>query len=193
MTTATTHRPITTPTPPVQERQDNRFARLLFATHGGVGALLARLTLAGVFFPHGAQKVLGWFGGHGFSGTLQTFTSQMGIPTPLAVIAILTEFLAPLALVVGLFSRLAALGIGTIMLVAMFMVHLPHGFFMNWFGGQGGEGFEYHLLAIGLSLVVIVQGGGLWSIDEILARRPARAPVTPPEAAPPPPAPRYGA
>lgn len=171
MTTLTATRPA----PTTQETPREKALRLLFATDSGLSGLIARLTLAGVFFPHGAQKVLGWFGGYGFSGTLEAFTTQMGIPTPLAVIAILTEFLAPLALLFGVVSRLAALGIATIMVVATLTVHLQHGFFMNWFGQQAGEGFEYHLLALGLALVVIVQGAGRWSVDQLLATKLARA------------------
>lgn len=146
-------------------------ARYLLGTDADPGALIARLALAGVFFPHGAQKVLGWFGGYGFSGTYGFFTQQMGIPAPFALAAILTEFLAPFALLLGLGSRAAALGIAAIMVVATLTVHLEHGFFMNWFGGQKGEGFEYHLLALALALVVVVKGGGLGSLDAKLAKR----------------------
>jgi putative oxidoreductase len=146
-------------------------ARYVLGTDGDPGALIARLALAGVFFPHGAQKVLGWFGGHGFSGTYGFFTQQMGIPAPFALAAIFTEFLAPLALVLGIGSRVAALGIAAIMVVATLTVHLPNGFFMNWFGGQKGEGFEYHLLAFALALVVIVKGGGLGALDAKLAKK----------------------
>lgn len=145
--------------------------RWLLGTDADPGALIARLALAGVFFPHGAQKVLGWFGGHGFSGTYGFFTQQMGIPAPFALAAILTEFLAPFALVLGLGSRVAALGIAAIMVVATLTVHLQHGFFMNWFGAQQGEGFEYHLLALALALVVVVKGGGLGSLDAKLAKK----------------------
>lgn len=146
-------------------------ARYLLGTERDPGALIARLALAGVFFPHGAQKVLGWFGGYGLSGTYGFFTQQMGIPAPFALAAIFTEFLAPLALVLGIGSRLAALGIAAIMVVATLTVHLPHGFFMNWSGSQAGEGFEYHLLALALALVVIVKGGGLGALDARLAKR----------------------
>ena len=130
---------------------------------------LARLVLALVMFPHGLQKVLGWFGGYGFSGTMQFFTQQMGIPAVLAFLAIAVEFLGPLALVLGLAGRIAAAGIAVNMAVAALMVHLPNGFFMNWFGNQKGEGFEYHLLAIALALVVVIRGSGAWSLDRRLS------------------------
>ena len=141
----------------------------LFQTDGTVVPLILRLTLAVVLFPHGAQKVLGWFGGHGFKGTLGFFKSQ-GIPVPLALLAFAAEFLGPIGLVLGLLTRLAALGIACVMLVAILTVHKQHGFFMNWFGNQQGEGFEYHLLALGIALALIVGGAGLWSMDAWLAR-----------------------
>jgi len=144
--------------------------RAILSTTDDPVATLARLVLALVMFPHGAQKVLGWFGGYGFSGTMQFFTEQMGIPAVLAFLAIAVEFLGPLALVLGLAGRVAAAGIVVNMAVAAWMVHLPNGFFMNWFGNQKGEGFEYHLLAIALALVVVVRGSGGWSLDRRLSR-----------------------
>lgn len=170
MTLATTSK---TPSQTIAPKTDLKAlaARYVLGTDGDPGALIARLALAGVFFPHGAQKVLGWFGGYGLSGTYGFFTQQMGIPAPFALAAIFTEFLAPIALVLGIGSRLAALGIAAIMVVATLTVHLPHGFFMNWAGNQQGEGFEYHLLALALALVVVVKGGGLGALDAKLAKR----------------------
>src|SRR5207244_3879569 len=114
--------------------------------------LFLRVLLAAVMFPHGAQKVLGWFGGHGFGGTMQFFTQQSHIPAPFAFLAIIAEFAGSIALLFGLLTRLSAFGIGVNMAVAMFLVHLPNGLFMNWSGQQKGEGFEYHLLAIAVAL-----------------------------------------
>jgi putative oxidoreductase len=128
-----------------------------------------RWTLAIVIFPHGAQKVLGWFGGYGFSGTLEYFTSTVGIPAVLAVLVFAAELLGPLGLAVGLFSRLAAAGIALVMLGAVFMVHAANGFFMNWYGNQAGEGFEYHLLVLGICLAVMLGGSGALSLDRRLA------------------------
>ena len=122
----------------------------LFQTDQSVVGLLLRLTLAVVIFPHGAQQVLGWFGGEGFTPTLQFFTSA-GIPPALALLAMAAEFLGPLGLAVGLLTRLAAFGIACVMLVAIATVHWSQGFFMNWSGTQQGEGFEYHLLTLGLN------------------------------------------
>jgi putative oxidoreductase len=141
----------------------------LFQTDGSIVPLVLRLTLAVVMFPHGAQKTLGWFGGHGFKGTM-AFFMKSGIPGPLAFLAIMAEFLGPLGLAVGLLTRVAALGIGIVMLVAIFTVHRQHGFFMNWLGSQQGEGVEYHVLALGLAIALIVSGPGVWSIDALIAR-----------------------
>lgn len=140
----------------------------LLQTESGWLGLVLRLTLAVVIFPHGAQKVLGWFGGHGFKNTLKFFTGS-GIPARLALLAIATEFFGPLGLAVGLLTRVAAFGIACVMLVAIITVHRPYGFFMNWFGNQKGEGFEYHLLALGIAIALIVGGAGAWSVDSFLA------------------------
>jgi putative oxidoreductase len=148
--------------------------KFLLKTNNSFAPTLARLTLGVVMFPHGAQKVLGWFGGYGFSGTMNFFTQQMHIPAAFAVLAIAAEFLGSLALVTGFLSRIAALGIIVEMAVAVAMVHAPNGFFMNWFGNQKGEGFEYHLLAIGLALIVLIYGAGKVSLDSVIAGRPAK-------------------
>jgi putative oxidoreductase len=145
--------------------------RLLCNTDEGVAPLVARLALGLVMFPHGAQKALGWFGGYGFSGTMSFFTGTMHIPAPFAFLAIAAEFAGSVALVLGLFSRVAALGIGTNMVVAVLTTHAANGFFMNWFGNQKGEGIEYHILALGLALIVLVSGGGRASLDGFVARR----------------------
>jgi len=148
--------------------------RWLLQTDRSVTGLILRLTLAGVLFPHGAQKVLGWFGGPGFSRTMQFFTQQQGIPVVFALLALAAEFLGPLGLAVGLLTRVAAFGIACEMLVIIARVHWPNGFFMNWSGTQAGEGFEYHLLVVGIALALIVRGAGAWSVDGILAGTGAR-------------------
>lgn len=141
----------------------------LLQTKDDAGALVARVVLGAVMLPHGLQKLLGMFGGAGFTGTVDYFVSS-GLPAFLAVLIIIGESFGALGLIVGLLSRIAALGIGIIMLGAIFTVHLQNGFFMNWTGSQPGEGFEFHLLAIGLALVVLIKGGGLWSIDGAIAK-----------------------
>lgn len=125
-------------------------------------------------FPHGAQKVLGWFGGYGFSATMQFFTGTMHIPAALAFLAIMAEFAGALGLIFGFLSRIAAFGIAMNMAVAIVMVHGANGLFMNWMGTQKGEGFEYHILALGLALVIIIKGAGTISLDRLLAKRIGR-------------------
>ncbi|HSL23535.1 MAG TPA: DoxX family protein [Vicinamibacterales bacterium] len=143
--------------------------RSLIATREDVVALVLRLALGIVMFPHGAQKVFGWFGGFGLSGTTAFFQS-MGIPYIFAVLAIAAEFLGSLGLLAGFLTRIAALGIAAVMLTATFMVHWPIGFFMNWSGTLKGEGFEYHLLAIGIAVALMIRGGGTASVDRALTR-----------------------
>ncbi len=145
--------------------------QLLFKTNDSTAPLVARLMLGIVMFPHGAQKMLGWFGGYGFSGTMNFFTGTMHIPALFAFLAIMAEFAGSLALIAGLLSRVAAFGIASVMTVAILTSHAANGFFMNWYGNQKGEGFEYHLLAIGLALVVLIHGAGKASLDGALHRK----------------------
>ncbi len=142
----------------------------LLKTDDATSTLLLRLTLGVVFFPHGAQKALGWFGGHGFSGTMEFFTGAMQIPALFAFLAIAAEFAGAIGLVLGVMTRVAAFGIAATMTVAIFSGHLANGFFMNWHGNQKGEGFEFHLLAIGIAVALILRGGGKWSLDSVLER-----------------------
>lgn len=143
----------------------------LLQTSDNVTDLVVRLALAAVFFPHGAQSALGWFGGYGLTATLGFFTGKMGIPAALALLAIAAEFLGSLGLFVGLFARVAAFGIFCNMAVAVAMVHSKMGFFMNWAGRMpaGKEGFEFHLLALALAFVVMVRGAGPLSLDRVLS------------------------
>jgi putative oxidoreductase len=147
--------------------------RLLQTTNDPVFTII-RLMLGLVFFAHGAQKMLGWFGGYGFSGTLSAFSTS-GMPIPLALFVILTEFFGSVALICGAFARVASGAIALLMVGAIAMVHAHFGFYMNWFGQQKGEGFEYHLLAIGLAVAVLVRGAGSFSIDGLLSKSTAPA------------------
>jgi putative oxidoreductase len=140
----------------------------LVGTHGDVVPIVLRLTMAVVMFAHGAQNALGWSGGYGLSGTLDFFRKS-GVPSPVAVLTIMAEFLGPLGLAVGLLTRVAALGIAAVMLGAILTVHRQHGFFMNWYGNQPGEGFEYHVLVIGLAVALVLNGAGVWSLDAVIA------------------------
>jgi len=144
--------------------------KFLFKTNNSFAPTLARLTLGIVMFPHGAQKALGLFGGYGFNGTMNFFTQQMHIPAVFAFLAIAAEFLGSLGLITGFLTRIAAFGIAVEMVVAVVMVHAANGFFMNWFGNQKGEGFEYHILTVAVALIVMIYGAGKLSVDALLAK-----------------------
>jgi putative oxidoreductase len=130
--------------------------------------MLSRVVLGIIFLAHGGQKVFGWFGGPGFDQAMKAFVQGMGIPAFFAVMAILAEFLGGIGLLVGLLSRIAAFGIAMNMIVAVLLVHARHGLFMNWTGNQRGEGFEFHLLAFAVALLVLVRGAGALSLDRVL-------------------------
>jgi putative oxidoreductase len=142
----------------------------IFQTDDDISRFVLRVLLGIVFLPHGAQKIFGWFGGHGFSGTMEGF-EKMGIPAFLALLAIMAESLGPLGLITGLFTRIAAFGIATNMAVAVILLHFKYGFFMNWFGKQQGEGFEYHILVIAIAMALMIKGAGRWSIDGLIAEK----------------------
>lgn len=139
-----------------------------FATRNDLTLTVVRLVLGVIFFVHGAQLALGWFGGYGYAGSMHFFTQGMGIPAPFAFLAIMTQFLGGIALLLGFLTRFAAFLIAINMLVAIFTVHIHVGFFMNWYGAQKGEGYEYHLLALALCLVLLVKGAGAISLDRFL-------------------------
>jgi len=143
--------------------------RKLIATNNDVAITILRLVLGVVFFAHGAQKALGWFGGYGFIGTMGFFTGMMHIPAVFAFLAIAAEFLGGLGLILGLFTRVAALGISCNMIVAVAMVHHQFGFFMNWTGGQKGEGYEYQLVLLAALVVLMIRGAGAASVDRVLS------------------------
>jgi putative oxidoreductase len=143
--------------------------RKLINTTGDPVITILRLVLGVIFFAHGAQKALGWFGGYGFSGTMGFFTNVMHIPAPFAFLAICAEFLGSIGLILGFLSRVAAFGITCNMLVAVAMVHWQFGFFVNWAGNQKGEGIEYHLLTLAAALVIMIKGSSAFSIDRALS------------------------
>ncbi|MGA2234889.1 MAG: DoxX family protein [Terriglobales bacterium] len=141
----------------------------LMGTSNDVSFTILRVVLGVVFFAHGAQKMLGWFGGFGFHGSMGFFT-HMGIPAPVAFLIICIEFFGGLGLIVGLLTRIAALGIAGDMIGAIFLVHLENGFFMNWMGTQKGEGIEYHLLALAIAAALLLRGAGAFSLDGALSK-----------------------
>jgi putative oxidoreductase len=138
--------------------------RKLMQTDDDAGMLIVRVFLGLVMFPHGAQKLLGWFGGHGFAATMQGMTS-MGLPAVIVLLVILAESFGAVGLITGFLGRFCAFGVFCVMVGAIFTVHLHNGFFMNWEGTQKGEGYEYHLLAIGMAIAVMIKGSGRSSID----------------------------
>ncbi len=142
----------------------------ILRTDDEFASLVLRVMLGLVFFPHGAQKLFGWFGGNGFSATMGFFTTQAGIPSLFAFLAIMAESVGAVALIAGFFTRVAALGIAVNMVICALANHLQHGFFMNWFGQQKGEGFEFHILAVALAAGLIIKGGGRWSVDGVLSK-----------------------
>ena len=143
----------------------------LLATSPDASTTILRLVLGLIMLPHALQKTLGLLGGYGFAGTMGFFTQQLHIPVLFAVLAIVAETAGALGLITGLLTRVAAFGIFSVMAVAGYTVHRANGFFMNWSGAQAGEGFEFHLLAAGIALALIIRGGGKYSVDGALSRR----------------------
>ncbi len=150
-----------------------------FKTDDSWAGLVLRVGLAAVMLPHGAQKLFGWFGGYGYEGTMGFFTQQMGLPWLVAFLVIIGESLGSAALAAGLLTRFTAASFIVIMIGAILLVHGPYGFFMNWFGQQQGEGFEYHLLVIAMSAALAIVGGGKWALDGVIARRLGQGDVVP--------------
>ena len=144
--------------------QLNSLFQSLAATGGSFAPLFLRLALGIMMFPHGAQKLLGWFGGYGFTGSMGYFTGTVGTPWVVGLLVILGEFFGSLMLIAGFGTRFAAASLAVIMLGAAWQLR-GNGFFMNWFGNQKGEGLELFLLAIGMALALVVLGGGKWSVD----------------------------
>ncbi len=142
-----------------------------FRTDKSLQNLIIRVTLGVVMFPHGAQKLLGWFGGGGVAATIDTFANNLHIPAALTLLVIAAESLGAAGLILGFMTRFCAFGILCDMIGAIFLVHLPNGFFMNWFGKQKGEGFEYHLLMIGMALALALAGGGRFSLDRWISEK----------------------
>jgi putative oxidoreductase len=132
---------------------------------------LCRLVLGGVMFAHSTQKLLGWFDGPGFMGTIEGFRDQLGLPMIIGVLVIFAEFIGSVGLILGFLGRAAAACIVSVMVGAILLVHMDYGFFMNWLGKNAGEGFEYHLLAIGLAVPILARGSGAASVDQWLLRQ----------------------
>jgi putative oxidoreductase len=144
--------------------------QLIFSTTPDWAGFVLRVTLGCIMFPHGAQKLFGWFGGYGFNDTMKFFTGSMKMPWIFAFLVIFIEFFGAIALVTGFASRLCTIGFAVIMVGAIYTTNLKHGLFMNWFGNQAGEGYEYHLLVIGICMAILFLGSGRYSIDGLIAQ-----------------------
>jgi len=142
----------------------------IFKTNNDLTGLVTRLTLGLILFPHGAQKALGLFGGYGFTGTMAFFTDTLHLPWIIGFMVILIEFIGALLLIAGFASRIWSALIIILFLGIILTSHLDNGFFMNWFGNQKGEGYEFHLLIIGLSIAILINGSGKYSVDEKLTQ-----------------------
>jgi len=139
----------------------------IFKTNPDIVPAIIRVVAGVLFFYHGAQKMLGWWGGPGFSAMMRAFESQ-GIPAVFAFLAIAAEFFGGIALIVGFLSRIAAFGITVNMIVAIMTVNLQNGLSMNWSGQQKGEGFEYHLLVLAITISIMLVGAGAFSVDRMI-------------------------
>jgi len=149
--------------------------RKLIATDNNAATTILRLVLGVIFFAHGSQKMLGWFGGYGFTGTMGFFTGALHIPALFAFLAIAAEFFGGLGLIFGFLTRIAAFGVFCNMIVAIAMVHQHFGFFLNWTGVQKGEGYEFHLLVLAITVFLMIRGAGAASIDRMLSSSQTQA------------------
>jgi len=145
--------------------------RFIFQTEANPALLFVRLALGIVVLPHGMQKLFGLWGGPGVAGTIDAFYTNFGFFPAITLLVIATEFLGAIGLITGFLTRVSALGIGTSMTVCALLNHVQNGFFMNWFGAQKGEGFEYHILILGMALALVWKGGGALSLDRYIAQK----------------------
>lgn len=148
----------------------NQIIDQLLLTNDNWTGLILRLTLGIVIFPHAVQKMFGWFNGPGLSGEIKFMTEMAKLPLWLAILAIVVECGGMMLLLTGFATRIAALGFFGLFIGMIACFHFKHGFFMNWFGKlpAGQEGFEYHLLVLGICIVLFITGGGNYSIDRWL-------------------------
>lgn len=153
-----------------QCKERRRIGKKFLKTDNSLAPFFLRIMLGLVMLPHGFAKVMpGVFGGGGFTATINFFTGQ-GMPWAIAFLVIVGESLGSLGLIFGFLTRFCAFSFIMIMLGAVQMVHFQHGFFMNWSGTQAGEGFEYHILVIGMCLSLMITGAGRWSVDGVLSK-----------------------
>ncbi len=141
------------------------FLRPLYQRLGVVADAAARVAVGAFLMPHGAQKLFGWFGGHGLEATGQYFEQNLGFAngTRAALGAGSVEFFGGLFLALGLLTRVSAGAVAVLLAVAL-TAHLPNGFF--WTEG----GYEYPLLWLILALSFVVKGGGPLSLDRLIGK-----------------------
>jgi putative oxidoreductase len=145
--------------------------KLLSTDSSNINSFIARLFLGLILLPHGAQKLLGLFGGYGFTGTMGFFTGTLHLPYIVGLLVIIIEFFGALSMVLGFATRFWSISIICIFIGMIATTHIDNGFFMNWFGNQKGEGFEYHLLVLGLALITLISGGGKFSVDTLFNKK----------------------
>jgi len=143
----------------------------IFQTNESNASTIIRIVLGLILFPHGAQKMLGWFGGYGFNGTMGFLTGTAGLSWIMAFLVIAIEFFGAIALIVGFATRIVAVGIISLFTGIIATSHFQNGFFMNWYGNLKGEGYEFHLLIIGMAIALLVSGAGKWSVDYALQKK----------------------
>jgi putative oxidoreductase len=143
----------------------------IFTTNENHTATIIRIVLGLILFPHGAQKLLGWFGGYGFNGTMGYLTGAVGLPGIIAFLVIAIEFFGSLALIFGFATRIVAVGIIALFTGIILTSHFQNGFFMNWSGNTKGEGYEFHLLIIGMAIALLISGAGKWSVDHVIHKK----------------------
>jgi len=142
----------------------------IFNTNNDWTGLVTRLSIGLILFPHGAQQMLGIFGGYGFSGSMVFLTGTLHLPWLIAFLVITIQFFGSIFLVTGFASRIWSITLVVIFIGTIFTAHIGNGFFMNWYGTQKGEGFEYALLVVGLSIATLINGSGKYSIDNIILK-----------------------
>ncbi|MDC6390557.1 DoxX family protein [Maribacter sp. PR1] len=145
--------------------------RQLFQTTDSYAPLIIRVMLGIVVFAHGAQKLIGWLGGYGFSGTMDFFTETVGLPWIIGFLVIVLESIGAIALILGVATRPIAVCYIFLAFGIVFTSHIQNGFFMNWFGNQPGEGYEFFLLWIGMAVSLIFTGAGKYSIDGTISKK----------------------
>lgn len=144
---------------------------LLFSTNNNWQPVLLRIMLGLIFFVHGSQKALGWFGGYGFEGTMGYFTTDAGLPWIVGFLVIVIEFIGGICLLFGFLTRLWSVALIALVIGIVAKVHWQNGFFMNWEGNQKGEGFEFFLLVLAMALILVFTGAGKLSIDRLLLKQ----------------------